>query len=86
MNANQIAYDSALDTFRAASATFRAVTAAYRALEIGDAEFLAAKAVFNAAIAASDEAEAVYVANYVEEPEAEEAEEVAEDNQLALFA
>jgi hypothetical protein len=83
MNANQIAYDAALDTFRAASAKFRAVTAAYRALEIGDDEFLAAKAVFNAALAASDEAEAIYVANYVEEAEVEE---VIESTQIDLFA
>lgn len=49
-------YKAALDKVTAVSAKFREVTAKYRAREIGDAEFLAAKAEMTAADAEFDRA------------------------------
>lgn len=47
-------YENALAAANAASATFAKVAADYRAMKIGDAEFLAARAVYDAANAAFD--------------------------------
>jgi hypothetical protein len=71
------AYETALATSAAANAAYRAALADYRAMKIGDAEFLAAKAIHNAAQAAFDIAF---------EAAQNEPEEVAaiEDTQLSL--
>lgn len=47
-------YAAALEAARAAARTFAAVTADYRARKIGDAEYLAARAVSKAADEAFD--------------------------------
>lgn len=49
-------YIEALEASRIASRTFAAAQRAYRAREIGDAEFLAARALHDAALAAFDAA------------------------------
>lgn len=51
-------YLEAMDTFRFESSVFRAAQAHYRSRKIGDADFLAARARFDAANKASDLAEA----------------------------
>ena len=59
--AAESAYDASLEAFRQASRTFTAVTLRYRSREIDDAEFLAARKVFNDAMAASDAAETLFI-------------------------
>ena len=50
-------YNRALDGFRAASREFRLAQEQYRAKKIGDSQFLAARAEFNAASSLMDYAE-----------------------------
>ena len=52
--ANSPAYEAACATHSAAYHAFQVVTDAYRAQTIGDAEYLAARAVYAAATAAFD--------------------------------
>lgn len=51
-------YQAALAQFRAASAAFRAAQDAYRSRQIGDEQFLTARAAFDAAGKIMDAAEA----------------------------
>lgn len=53
-------YEVALETIRKATVTFTAITSDYRSGKINDAEFLAAKAIYNAA---EKEFDAVYIAS-----------------------
>jgi hypothetical protein len=59
--AHAVAYDAALETFRAASRKYTVTSKAYHAREIGDAEFLAAKAAFKLAQVACDVAETNFI-------------------------
>ena len=59
--AAEAAYDNSLEVFRAASRAFNAVTLRYRSREIGDDEFLSARAVFMEANRVSDAAEAEFI-------------------------
>jgi len=75
-------YDESLDTFRKASKDFRQITDKYRAKEIGDAEFLAARAAFDKASEVADKAETDFIAaRNVEptQPAEAKAEEVAKE-------
>jgi len=77
---NNPEYEAALAAHHAAFDIFDAVRTAYRAMQIGDAEFLAARAVYAAATAEFDIA---YAAERdAETPAAAIAEE---NNQLTLF-
>jgi hypothetical protein len=55
------AHAVALETFRAASRKYTVTSKAYHAREIGDAEFLAAKAAFKLAQVACDVAETNFI-------------------------
>lgn len=54
-------YDKSLEDFRQASKDFAVIRDAYRAKEIGDAEFLKGKEVFDVASQVSDAAETEYI-------------------------
>ncbi len=58
---HRIAYDAALEVFRAASRKFTAVTLDYRARKVNDAVYLAARAEFKKADEISDAAERAYI-------------------------
>ena len=53
----QARYDTAMARFRAMSARHAEVIARYRARDIDDAAFVASRAIYDAAMKASDEAE-----------------------------
>jgi hypothetical protein len=74
------AYEDALAASAAAHAVFAQITADYRAMKIGDTEYLAGRAVHEAAKMAFDIAYEIAC----NEPEADG--DVAEDTQLSLFA
>lgn len=57
----QADYDAELTKFRAAARVLAMARAAYRAREIGDREFLAAKAEFNRAANTMDVAEKTFM-------------------------
>lgn len=59
-------YEEAMAAFRIESAAFRSAQADYRSRKIGDADFLAARARFNAANEASDLAESELLGEYTE--------------------
>ncbi|MFA5043118.1 MAG: hypothetical protein WC567_03915 [Kiritimatiellia bacterium] len=60
----EIAYDESLAKFRLASRKFREIQASYRAGNIGDQEFRAGRAAFDAAQEAADTAETIFI-NFV---------------------
>ena len=60
-------YEVALETIRKAPVPFTAITSDYRSGRINDAEFLAAKAIYNAA---EKELDAVYIASQSDATEA----------------
>ena len=62
MTKNRQTYDESLEAFRAAARAYNTAVLKYRASEIGDAEFFAARRVYNSAQVAADVAEAVFIA------------------------